>query len=286
MAYRFKRGDRDAARGVRRIARKRLDASLALIDAGEVDAAGLHELRKNVKKTRALLRLIRPRFGGYKRENRALRRAGQGISALRDRDVMLALFDRLAAEVALPRPQAAALRDALARDLTPDGPAPDEALLRHRAEIAAIRARIADWRFDARGFGLLAPGLAQGVDEARAALDSWRDTGGDDAFHTARKRLKTHWYHATLLEPAWPRMIAPHRAVADDLGEFLGDARDRMLLADRLDGQPGAAPLVTLARQEARALADRADPLARRLLGEPGAALAARWGAWWKLWRG
>ncbi|MBN8292369.1 CHAD domain-containing protein [Rhodobacter sp. NTK016B] len=285
MAYRFKRSDRDAARGVKRIARKRLDASLALIDAGNVDAAGLHELRKNAKKTRALLRLIRPRFGGYKRENRALRKAGQSVSALRDRDVMLALFDRLAAEATLPRAHAEALRDALARQLTPEGPSPDDALARHRALIAEIRARLPGWRFDARRFGLVAPGLARGVDEARAALDAWLETGREDAFHTARKRLKTHWYHATLLEPVWPRLIAPHRAVADDLGELFGDARDRMLLAERLADHPKAAPVVTLATQQARALTDRAAPLARRLLAEPGEALAARWGEWWTLWR-
>lgn len=285
MAYGFKRSDRGAAQGVRRIAAERLDESLAILAAAAPpDAAALHTLRKNVKKLRGLLRLVQPVFDGFKREDAALRDAGRAISALRDRAVMLALLEALATREELAAAPARALRDAPG----PDTPRtdPDAALAAHRAALQAVRARVDDWRFGGRGFDRLAPGLVRSVEQARRALKRWRRARDDVALHQLRKCIKAHGYHTLLLEAVWPEMMRPRARALDRLGEILGDARDRRLLAARLDTVDGGATLAARARAEAAVLERKGELLARRLLAEKGKALARRWATWWRLWRG
>lgn len=285
MAYRFKHSDRSAARGIRRIASERLDESLAILGAATPpDAAALHTLRKNVKKLRGLLRLVRPVFDGFKREDAALREAGRVLAAQRDRTVMLALLEALAKREGVAATATQALRDGLG----PEAPRqdPGAALAAHLAALQAVRGRVDDWRFAGRGFALLTPGLVRGVAQARRALKRWRRTKDADALHQLRKRIKAHGYHTLLLEPIWPEMMRPRARALDRLGELLGDARDRRLLATRLDRLDGGAALAARARGEAAALEREAEVLAQRLMAEKGKTLAARWAFWWRLWRG
>jgi len=283
MGYSLRKSDRKMARAVRRIARDRIADSLAVLDGQQPpDAAGIHTLRKNIKKLRALLRLIRPVFDDYKRENAALREAGQRIGGLRDRDVMLALFDQVAAGQSEVQP----LRQRLAARFTPGEADPATALAGHREALLAARRRVDDWDFDAKGFDLLAPGLERGIDEARSALHGWRKSGAAEDLHRLRKRIKATGYHAQLLAPVWPAMMKPHRAQIDRLGELLGDSRDHALLADHLAALGGPATLTEPARHRAATLEREAEALARRLLVEPGHAVSARWRGWWDLWHG
>lgn len=291
MAYRVKRKDRSPGAAVRRIAGAQIDGALAVLARDPVpDAAGLHELRKTVKRLRGLIRLVRPVFDGFAHEDACLRDAGRAVSSLRDRDVALHLLDRLATRLAVPDPDREALRAALSASLAPVAGDAAGALESHRAALVEVRARLADWRIPGKGFGALAPGVAQGVDSAAKALRRWRKSGSDEDLHRLRKRIKTHWYHVTLLQPIWPAMMLPRAAVADRLGEGLGAARDLRLIAGRLDqvagaAAPQAAALATRARKDAARHLRQADPEARRLLAEPGRAVALRWRGWWDLWQ-
>ena len=57
----------------------------------------MHGARKDLKKTRALLRLVRPALPGkvYRRENRELRDIARALSSTRDADVLVAVVDGL-----------------------------------------------------------------------------------------------------------------------------------------------------------------------------------------------
>src|SRR6266516_4013585 len=76
--YRLK-GDETIADGVRRVATAQLDDALEnLRDPSRDRGEAVHEARKDLKKVRAILRLVRDRVGDdlYKVENRRLRDAG------------------------------------------------------------------------------------------------------------------------------------------------------------------------------------------------------------------
>ncbi|PKP74180.1 MAG: hypothetical protein CVT84_09650 [Alphaproteobacteria bacterium HGW-Alphaproteobacteria-6] len=295
MAFAFARDDKSVEQALRRLARERLGQSLDLVSAPAAAAGDpVHELRKNIKKTRALLRLLRPCFDDFAAENAALRDAARLLGPLREQAVLVATLKRLAADIAV----APADCTALAAALHAGHPVAADAagiLKDHARRIAAIRKRARHWRLDrtgpaAGGFAAIAPGLERSWSAAQKAMQRSLRRHDAEALHLWRKRVKDHWYHARLLAPIWPAMMAPHIALAGDLGEMLGDARDSALLAAALARPgladlPGATEIGARADAEAARLADLARLDGKRLLAEPASGLSRRWQGWWEIWR-
>lgn len=289
MPFAFRRDDKSIAKAIRRIAVEQLETSRLLLDDGTLAQQTLiHELRKNVKKTRALLRLVRPGFRAFGRENAALREPARLIADLRDADVLLANFDRIAAESDLSPDAIAALRVQLA-PAQPAAQAPEDRLRAHAAAIMAVAARIPDWKVDGKDFDGLAEGLEDSWNAARKTMRTAIAEPTGESLHSWRKRVKDNWYHARLLAPIWPEMMAAHVAAADTLAETLGDARDlaflvEALTAERLAGDRDAAGLADLAGRQERDLLKQARSLGERFLSEPASGLSRRWRGWWDLW--
>ena len=280
VSYRIKASDRSAGQALRRIAGAQLAGALSVLETPEQPgAAGLHELRRAVKRMRALLRLVKPGFAGFTREDACLREAGRKISALRDRDALLAVLDALEPDCS---PE---LRAALAAQLgTSAGDATDALKAFHRLIDAQAR-RVPDWRLEDKGFDAFAPGLAAQLKAARRDLRLWQSGRDAEAMHDLRKRVKAHTHHAGLLEPIFPLLMKPRAVAMGRLGDLLGSARDHALLAERLAKLPDAEALAEKARLRARQDEKDALALARPLLAEKGKATARRWGAWWEIWR-
>jgi CHAD domain-containing protein len=291
LPFSFQRDEMSSETAVRRIAAERLETSRMLFDDTALSREVLiHELRKNVKKSRALLRLVRPNFKGFARENAALRDAARIISDLRDADVLGANFDRVAAQSDLTPDRIAALRSQLV-PLPSSDPGPEDRLNAHRDAIAAIESRISGWKVAEDDFDTLSDGLEQSWHAARTAMHKAMAEPTGAALHTWRKRVKDHWYHARLLAPIWPEMMQAHITVVDTLGETLGDARDLAFLVEALTGGPfedteAAAILARIASDEERKLLKQGSRLGALLLSEPASGLARRWRGWWQLWRG
>ena len=72
--------DETPAEAVERVRREQLEAAAESLDDGDDPVEAIHDARKRIKKTRALLRLARPglKRKAYRRRNRALRDAGRG----------------------------------------------------------------------------------------------------------------------------------------------------------------------------------------------------------------
>lgn len=285
MGFKFSAKEKSASRAVRRIATELLSTSRDHIASGRLPRDQLvHELRKNVKKARALLRLVRPGMKDFAAENAALRDAARLIAPLRDADVLAATFDKVAGDLALPAQTTSSLRTRLPGRGT--GPVDTDALLAgHDTAIAAIAARIRHWKIEGKGFDALEAGLERSWTSAQKAMKVALKSPDAAALHLWRKRVKDHWYHARLLAPVWPEMMAHHIAAADALGETLGDARDLAALAEALTQIPEARHLHDEAlRQEQRLLAD-ATVLGARFLSEPASGLSRRWRGWWDIWK-
>ena len=81
-----------AAEGMRRIAAGRAQKAIEELRSaarGEEPAKSIHSTRKDLKKLRALLRLVRGELGEdlYRSENERYREVGQSLSATRDAQV-------------------------------------------------------------------------------------------------------------------------------------------------------------------------------------------------------
>lgn len=286
MPYAILPEDDSVEAALRRIAREEAEGALAQARAQGDLAPRVHAMRKTVKKLRGLLRLVRPVFPEASAENAILRDAGRGLSDLRDAAVQLATLEGLTQDVP---------EDRRARLLAPfqeaaahhDAQAAPHRLPAFAAAMASLRDRSEGWTLDHDDWEALEPGLSATWAAARRALKAARRDPVPDNLHEWRKRVKDHWYQARLLRPLWPRLMDPHIAAADELGDLLGQVNDLAVLRDRLD----KAPIEEALRLEARDLADlrhseimaSALPLGRKLLAGPAEALTDRWGAWWKL---
>lgn len=296
MGYQFRTDDKSIQAAVRRIARDRIDAALTRAPM-LADASSIHGIRKETKKLRGLLQLVKPRFKGFAQAEAALKHGAAQLALLRDAEVRLATFDSLVAGLDNPSdaaPLRALLADEVARLREPRLLSDATGVLRDT--LVRLRAGVDDWKIKGRGFDTLGVGLGATWRHARRGMKgagrSYKSGFDAAPFHDWRRPVKHHWYQARLLLPIWPEMMTPHIAAADALGELLGDHNDLDVLVARLardlpdDMTPVAVRLTTLALKQRRQLAGRSLVLGQRLFADRPGALVARWGRWWALWRG
>lgn len=272
---------------VRKIAAEQIEAALAEIGASSDFDGTVHELRRHCKKTRGLLRLVRPNFADFSAENGAFRDAADALSAARDATVMLDTFDALLAAGAVASESRIKLRGALEANARRIAQEQDRSrLFNDFADVmTAAKQRVKHWSFDAQSFALIEPGLHDTYARMRKRLRAAEKTSEDEDFHEWRKETKSHWFHVTLLKTCAPDRLGARRDHLDTLGEYLGDHHNLAVLAEGLENLAGP-----LDKAVAEALASRKSDLAakafalgRQLTVDSPKDLVSRFEKFWKL---
>ncbi len=294
-AYRLKRKE-GAAEGLRRIAlgraRKAQDR-LRGASSGEA-AEAIHGARKDLKKVRAVLRLVRDGLGekAYRAENRRFRDAGRVLSESRDAEVKLETLAKLRERFgdSFPPSQARAWAAALEADRARVQAGAGSAQVERAIEaIAAGEARIPEWRLETDAWALLEPGLDRCYRRGREALEAVRAEREDESVHELRKRVKDLWYQQRLLAEAWPELLEPSAEQAHRLADLLGDHHDLAVLAEDLRSREGldadrrSGEGLIAKRQEE--LLDEALALGARLYADKPKCFRHRMRSYWDSWR-
>ncbi len=283
----------DTAGQVRRIALEQADK--ALRDAEEMAEgfdATVHRIRRRCKRLRGLLRLIRPAFDGYSRENATIRDAAAELSGSRDAKVVLDTFDTLLADGVLSLDVES--REAVRALLQPPEGAMSEqhgraVLEDFTARMRPLRDRIADWDLDGNSFGLIEDGLEATYRTLREDFATASRSEDAEDLHECRKAVKYHWHHVTLLEKSAPHVLSPQRNALDKLGEHLGDHHNLAVLAERLDTSDGSLDEAVIKSVHAAVtkrqhdLAEAALELGAQLTAERAGAMRDRFAAYWRL---
>jgi CHAD domain-containing protein len=291
-AYRLKRREK-TAKGVRRIAHGRVEHALEqLRQQPDGEEVAVHTARKDLKKLRSLLRLVRGELGksAYSAENARYRDAGRLLSDARDAEVKLqtlaALRDRFDDLPDLDG-YVAALKSEQASARHGNGTLTDAA----RA-IEAGGESIDAWDLPGGRWPPVGDGLASAYGRGRRALALVKESDGDgEAVHEWRKRSKDLWYHLRILERAWPEVLGPLAAQAHELSDLLGDHHDLSVLADDARRRPDRFPADDGARlgsaieTRQEELLAVAIPLGERLYAEKPKAYRGRMKAYWKAQR-
>jgi CYTH domain-containing protein/CHAD domain-containing protein len=297
-AYRLKRKE-GAADGLRRIARGRVEeATKRLHDPGEDELAeAIHGARKDLKKVRAVLRLLRGELGRkrFKAENRRFRDAARLLAESRDAEVKLETLRALRDEggESFPLSGALAWEKALEAERDKVVAARGEGAARverARATVAEAGAGISQWPIGSDSWRLLEPGIKRGYRQGREALVRVHGEGSAENVHELRKRAKDLWYQLRLLESSWPGLLEPTAEQAHQLTDLLGDHHDLAVLAEDLRERSGLdhsrPAFEALIESRQGTLLDAALELADRLYAEKPKPFARRLHAYWRAWRG
>jgi CHAD domain-containing protein len=269
----------DVARGVLK------EARAPLSDHTMTEAAVVHDVRKALKRWRALLRLLEPFLAaGAGRELRlAARDLARGLAQARDpRSMLDALADLTEANPTLSQRSLGAIRKRVDRlRITAETAIlTDKARTRLSTEFAEIEETIAGWSLDRLKFDDVADSLTKTYHRARRAVpDDWQ-TATAEELHDLRKRVVEHRYQMELIEPLWPKLGRVWVGEAQRLRDRLGSHHDLDLLSGltRPNKPLGMwqARLLPLVRERQREHLRVAARLAGRLFAEKPNAFRSR----------
>ena len=267
------RPDETPDQGLRRMALAQLDLAvemLAMENGAVSPSEAIHEVRKALKRLRALLSLVSDQLGeeAVTRDRAVLRRVARRLAGSRDAEVMVGTLDDLVRRhpelaqrpaVGRLRQQVAAERDRAGQPAAESGPARTLSL----SDLHLLRARVGQWHLQpAPGIAPLEPAVRR-VYRRGARRYARAQAGGGDraaAMHRWRKRVKELRYVAEALNryqppPRWQAAVSdvlpgvkrrrtkqPRSATfmrrlarrADTLSELLGEEHDLVVLEARV----------------------------------------------------
>ena len=279
---------------VRRVARGRIDHALDEL-RGNSDSSpeeAVHEARKDMKKLRALARLVRGELGDrvYRAENTCFRDIARELSGVRDADVMLATLGDLEERYGELPGAASRLRPALvahrfrmsAGSLKPASKTAAE-------KLGEARERVADWPLEGEGFETFEEGLWRIYRQGRRDFRAAQKLASPERMHEWRKRTKDLWYHMLLLQDSWKPVMSALADEAHELSDRLGDEHDLTVLREwshrHGNALNGADPVLrgfdVLLDARRRELAEEAFAYGARLYADKPGVFVGRLEGWW-----
>ena len=289
--------DQSGLREVRRILVEWVAAAAAILGKPKVTDTDIHDARKQLKKARAALRLLRGSIGeiAYRRENAALRDAARPLGAARDSRVLVAALDALSkryksvpSQVRLEklrrilRREQAQARRALTRTV----------IARQRAALRSVIKRSERWRMLGEDWAVIGAGLTRSYRRGRKEFATAKASRDTECLHDWRKQVKYLWHQLQILAPVRPGKVGGLAARYHELADALGDDHDLAVLRLKIESHAKAfertRDLDELLRRLDRRrvqLQDRAFALGSRLFGDNHGAFAHPLGKYWQAWR-
>jgi CHAD domain-containing protein len=292
MPFHFKRKE-SVTKAVRRLCCERLDDALDFLKKGNhFDAA--HDVRKEIKKLRAVLRLVRSGIGetAYNEGTVALRAAADRLNAMRNAQVRLAALENLAKQFngKVPRDSLTRIQDALRQNCRAEeqklGKTLDAAkqyLLAAQLQLGRLKVKPDNWK-------AVGPGLKKIYSRGREALALAKRQPSPRHFHEWRKRVKDLSHQLRLVCPARPGTVKPQMDELNHLGELLGDDHDLFMLGKFVDEQikrpREKAPLQEVIDGRQKELRSEALELGVSFYTKKPNRFCRQVGKGWKSWRG
>ena len=265
------------------------DGRQALTDPELSDPEAVHEVRKALKRWRALMRLLARPLGEQADQMRSeARELMRAIAGARDAQSALDALNDLrkvdlpisATSIETIRARLTKMRDAAeAKSFTK---AMRDRLSRY-LDYATLS--LERWPLKAIDFDIVTDGLTSTYRRARQLVpDTWTDSEAEH-LHDLRRRVVEHRHQMDIIEPLWPRLGKVWAEEAQRLRNQLGSCQDLAVLAElTAPHQPLApwrsrlAPLISARRDAHLKSAAR---LAGRLFAEKPKAFRRRIAALW-----
>jgi CHAD domain-containing protein len=213
-----------------------LDKTVGQLRKRRRSDASVHKIRKELKRARAALRMIRECMGimEYRHDNALLRDAARPLTPIRDAKVLLQTLEQLDSKkggrkgfLTRFRKLLEARRRLVHRQLRPAELTAAARVLRgiRRRAAALPQSRLANSH---------APALGHAFKKARAAFAVARQQGTDESLHEWRKQTKYFANQLELLLPAGSKLLEKSHAHAKQLADCLGEDHDLAILMEQI----------------------------------------------------
>jgi len=286
----IERGDSSFGDGLAAVARSIIDEGRrALTDPELAGPEAVHEVRKALKRWRALLRLLGRPLGEQADQMRnEARELMRGIADARDVQAALdALSDLRKADLPLSPTSVETIRTRLTEKRDAAEARAFTKTMRDRLsryfDYAALS--LERWPLEAIDFDIVTDGLTSTYRRARQLLpDAWSDAEAEH-LHGLRRRVVEHRHQMDLVEPLWPRLGKVWAEEAQRLRNRLGSCQDLAVLTEMTTPHQMLAPwrsrLAPLIMARRGAHLKTAQRLAGRLFAEKPKAFRQRMSALW-----
>ena len=266
------------------------EARAAIENPAQADSRAVHDFRRQMKRWRALLRLVAPFLGEDGRRLRVeARDLARALGGARDAQSALdALADIAHRGVALSPNSLASVRSRITaiRQQAETTILTGDMRVSLAAALDQAQAAVDDWPLQTLTFPQIAERLARGYRSTRRALpEVWMRVGAEE-LHELRKRVVNHRYQMEIVEPLWRRFSKMWIGEAQRLRNGLGKHQD-LLVLERLTGahQPLArwrARLVPAIEDRKAAHVTASERIAKRLFLEKPKAFQRRLEMMWE----
>ncbi|MCP9199787.1 CHAD domain-containing protein [Gramella sp. GC03-9] len=239
MAYKLEK-EKNLKKNITEVAAEELQGCLDALDQMNVHEA-VHDIRKRLKKLRALARLVRDELGedNYKSINIYFRDLGRELSDLRDLTAHIEtvgilrerygdhlyvnFFNSIIKKIETERDE---MEKQLKEENFFDIHLPEK--LKHAQK------ELVKWPIENNEINIILPSIRRVYKRGRKAMLKAFDEPGKEIYHEWRKRVKYLWYQILLLQESWPEIFSTMEAEVHLLADYLGDDHDLMVLRDKL----------------------------------------------------
>lgn len=290
------RHDEAGLQGVRRIFQGWVDDASDALRSKRITDTGIHDARKQLKKARSALRLLRNAIGdvAYRRDNIALRDAARPLGLARDSRVLISALDDLV-ERYTPATRSLQL-EKFKRVLRKEQSAARQNITvtlanQQRKGLHEVSARSKRWRVQGNEWQVIGAGLERSYRAGKKSMKTAASSRASEDLHDWRKQVKYLWHQLQILEPLWPALLGELADEVHRLADHLGDDHDLAVLRQKISANAGAfemqdrdALLAILERRRKR-LQGKAFDLGQRIYDEKPRRFSRRMGNYWRLWR-
>ena len=259
----------------------------------------IHEIRKSLKKVRAVLRLIRSEIGEavYKNENTLIRDAGRKISKIRDSHVLVETLVGLGKEnKEIKRVKAYKnIHDHLLRSrnaarheifLNPD------VLKSVCSAICEFKVRVEKWKLPRNNWGSIQTNVRDIYKAGRKALKAAMKDPSVEKLHELRKQVKYLRHILEVFEPVWPALLKNVEKETHRLADLLGEDHDLAILKQTVLDQvkecdlgPQSRVLSRQIEPKRKALETKAISLAKRVYTDRPKEFVNQLKSYWAVWQ-
>lgn len=199
----------------------------------------VHEIRRNFKKIRALLRLVRDEKDTYARENKFFRDEARKLAPVRHANAMLEGLNLIQQQYneRIYKKAFTDIRTHLEehRDSAVEKMLDEKHILQDMHQNLEPRCEKTAAIFKgANSFKTIGSGLKRVYKRSKKAHTKALDSKSASNLHELKKRVNYLKHQLDAINPIWPKMLTVWKEELDELSAFLGSYRDLSMLNDHI----------------------------------------------------